>query len=64
MILPHNSLQNDCFAEVVDSDMNHSDTEPDSDSDEESYVDCEEATVVSLLLSVRISFIAILRLIF
>ena len=44
--------------------MNHSDTEPDSDSDEESYVDCEEATVVSLLLSVRISFIAILRLIF
>ena len=31
MILPHNSLQNDCIAEVVDSDMNHSDTEPDSD---------------------------------
>ena len=30
-ILPHNSLQNDCIAEVVDSDMNHSDTEPDSD---------------------------------
>ena len=26
-ILPHNSLQNDCIAEVVDSDMNHSDTE-------------------------------------
>jgi hypothetical protein len=24
--------------------MNHSDTEPDSDSDEESYVDCEGAT--------------------
>jgi hypothetical protein len=24
--------------------VNHSDTEPDSDSDEESYVDCEEAT--------------------
>nr|CAH0110663.1 unnamed protein product [Daphnia galeata] len=38
---------------VVGSDMNHSDTEPDSDSDEESYVDCEEAMVVSLLLSVR-----------
>nr|CAH0101740.1 unnamed protein product [Daphnia galeata] len=39
--------------EVVGSDMNHSDTEPDSDSDEESYVNCEEATVVSLLLSVQ-----------
>jgi hypothetical protein len=44
MILPHNSLQNDCIAEIFDSDMNHSDKEPDSDSDEETYVDCEETT--------------------
>ena len=43
-ILPHNSFKNDSIAEVFDSDMNHSDTEPDSDSDEETYVDCEETT--------------------
>ncbi|EFX65796.1 hypothetical protein DAPPUDRAFT_332832 [Daphnia pulex] len=43
-ILHNNSLQDYCIAEVVDSDMNHSDTEPDSDSDEEIYVDCEEET--------------------
>lgn len=43
-ILHNNSLQDYCIAEVVDSDMNHSDTEPDSDSDDEIYVDCEEET--------------------
>ncbi|KAK4037664.1 hypothetical protein OUZ56_029695 [Daphnia magna] len=32
----------DFIAEVVDSDMNHSNREPDSGSDEETYVDCEE----------------------
>ncbi|KAK4006165.1 hypothetical protein OUZ56_011320 [Daphnia magna] len=39
-----NSGQKDFNAEVVDSDMNHSNREPDSGSDEETYVDYEEET--------------------
>lgn len=39
-ILPNNAFQGDFISEVVH--MNHSDTEPDSGSDEETYVDCEE----------------------
>ncbi|KZS08324.1 Uncharacterized protein APZ42_027722 [Daphnia magna] len=42
---PNNQFQDDFIAEVIDSDMNHSDAEPDSGSDEEIYyVDCEKET--------------------